>query len=314
MRVLHTKITRRVMEPLAGLLEGRGLAVEFAALGDGTGDALLAGAVLTEDEFLTAEKAGVRWAQILSIGLERVLTPALVDSHVMLTSVSGLGAVEMAEFVFARILEQAKKLRELAEMQRDHTWKTVWLGALKGATLTIVGLGPIGTAAAALGRAHRMHLIGVRRRPESGPGPCDEVVGPGALLDVVGRTDYLVLAPPLTDDTRGMIGARELAAMKAGAFLVNVGRGDLIDQPALLDALGEGRIAAALDVFETEPLPEDSLVWDTAALAVSPHCSSLTPALFTEMAEIVADNIERFARGEPLRHVVDKRAGYPLSG
>ena len=159
-----------------------------------------------------------------------------------------------------------------------------------------------------------MRVIGVRRRPEAGVGPCDEIVGPEALRDVIARADYVVLAPALTPQTRGLVGAAELAAVSDGALLVNVGRGDLIDEEALLAATADGRFVAALDVCATEPLPADDPLWDRDAIRISPHCSALTPSLFDGLVDFVADNVQRFQDGRPLRSVVDKVSGYPLAG
>lgn len=312
MRVLHTQISKRFHGALTSRLARFEDPVELAPLGAGPGEALLIGNTLTEDEFREAVGAGVRWVQSLMAGVEDLLIPPLVESDVVFTSGGGTSAAPMAEFVFARILERAKRLRTLAELQAAREWKPTWLGELAGRTLTVVGLGPIGRRVAELGRAFGMHVIGVRRRPEAGPGPCHEVVGTKALPSVLGRTDYLVLAPALTPETRGMIGAVELAAMKPGSLLVNVGRGELVDERSLLAALGTGSIEAALDVFAEEPLPAGSPLWEAPGLAVSPHSSALGDTLLEGLADLVADNIDRFRRGAPLRNVVDKASGYPL--
>lgn len=313
MRMLHTKIWRRLMAPVEAEVVNRGLDVELAPLGSGPGDALLAGTALTEEEFLEAEAAGVRWVQMLTVGMEDVMSPALEQSPVLLTTVGGIAVDPMAEFVFARILAHAKRFDALAEMQAQHRWEPMtMLGSLGGATLTVVGLGPVGARIAELGRAFRMQVIGVRRRPGTGAGACDEVAGVDSLQSVLARTDYLVLALPLTEETRGLIGGAELDAMKPGAVLVNVGRGPLVDEQALLAAVATGRVHAALDVVVDEPLPADSPLWDAPGVVVSPHCSSITSGLFDELAEVAVDNIARFLAGKPLRNQVDKRAGYPV--
>ncbi|MEX2558216.1 MAG: D-2-hydroxyacid dehydrogenase [Actinomycetota bacterium] len=312
MLLLHTELTDRIRDAIAERLMRQNLPVRLASLGAGPSGALLVGMKLTKDEFDRACEAGVRWIQALPAGVEHVLTAELAASPIILTTGGGTAARPIAEFVFARILESAKKLRLLDEMQASRTWNQVWLGELAGATLTIVGLGPIGRAVAELGRAFGMHLVGVRRRPEAGPGPCDEVIGPESLTSVLSRTEYLVLAAPLTDQTRGLIGARELAALRDQSLVVNVGRGELIDEAALVDELASGRIRAALDVFAEEPLSTTSPWWDVDGAVVSPHCSAFTTSLFEGLVDLVIDNVQRFVDGRPLRNVVDKASGYPL--
>ncbi len=312
-KLLHTKIWRPQLDPIRKRIEERGLPVELVPLGSGPGDALLVGWSMSDDELHEAEEAGVRWAQVLTVGLEDVITPAVAASPITITTVAGLATTAMAEFVFARILEHAKKLPHLDDLQSRHEWDQMqMLGSLRGATLTVVGLGPVGRRVAEVGRAFGMHLIGVRRHPEHGPGPCDEVVAATDLPDVLGRSDYVVVAAPQTPETVGLFDERALAAMREGSLLVNIGRGPLIDEQALVAALRSGRFRAALDVFDEEPIPEESPLWDTPGLRISPHCAAINPSLFDESADIAIDNIQRFLADEPLRNVVDKEAGYPV--
>lgn len=314
MKLLHTRVPKRILDPIMERTAQRGLPVELSPLGSGAGDALLAGFSLSVEEAAAAEEAGVRWVQVTTVGLEDVLDTPLAGSSIALTTVGGLATGPIAEFAFARILEHAKDLPRLRRLQGKRSWEMVSLGELRGSTLTVVGLGPVGQRVAEVGKAFGMHLVGVRRRPAAGAGPCDEVVAPDALTEVLPRTDYLVVAAPQTPATVGMVGRVELGAMKPGALLVNVARGPLVDQEALAEAVGAGRVRAALDVFDEEPLPADSPLWDLSGLAVSPHCASITPTLFGELADIVVANLERFLAGEPLENLVDKESGYPVRG
>lgn len=312
MRLLHTEFSARFVDAISERLAGLDPPVRPAPLGDGESEMLLVGMTLADDELARALDAGVKWIQAAGAGIEHVLTPALAASEVTLTNSGGAGAGPIAEFVLARILEHAKKLRTLAALQAAKTWKSTWTSDVAGATAVVVGLGPIGRRVAELCKAFRMHVVGVRRRPGAGAGPCDEGVGPAALAATVARGDYVVLAPPLTPDTRGLYGTAEVAAMKDGALLVNVGRGDLVDEEAVLAGLASGRFFAALDVFTTEPLPEGHPAWETEGLSVSPHCSSLAPSMFGGLVDFVTDQVDRYIHGRPLRSVVDKRSGYPL--
>jgi phosphoglycerate dehydrogenase-like enzyme len=312
MKLLYTEFSQRFVDAIAQRLARLDPPVTPAPLGEEPSEMLLVGMRLSDDELERALSSGVSWIQAAGAGIEHVLTPALVASPVTLTNAGGSGADPIAEFVLARMLEHAKKLRELAALQASRTWKTTWTADMAGATALVVGLGPIGRRIAELCKAFGMRVVGVRRRPEAGAGPCDEVRGPEALAATIPRADYVVLAPPLTAKTRGMFGAAEVAAMKDGALLVNVGRGDLVDEAALLEGLASGRFSAAVDVFETEPLPGDHAAWELAGLAISPHCSSLTPTLFEGLADFVADQVDRYVHGRPLKNVVDKSSGYPL--
>lgn len=313
MKLLHTELSPRFLEPLGARLATLRPPVGLASLGDEPSPALLIGFGMSAAELETAQAAGVQWIQAMSAGLEHVLVPEIVASDIVVTS-SGRGSARpMAEFVMARILEHAKKLPTMATQQQEQRWKAVWSADVAGSTLTMVGLGPIGQRVAGLAKAFDVRVIGVRRRVEAGPGPCDEVFGPDDLHDAMARADYVVLAPPLTPLTRGLIGAAELAAMKEGALLVNVGRGDLVDEDALLAATAGGRIVAALDVASTEPLPTDSPLWQGDAIRISPHCSAITPSLYDTLIDFVAGNVQRFIDGRPLESVVDKESGYPLA-
>ena len=177
----------------------------------------------------------------------------------------------------------------------------------------IVGAGGIGSAAAEALAAHGVRCTGVRRRPELGAPPgFAAVVGPDGLDDALAAADVLVLSAPLTGDTRALMTAERLDRLPPGAILVNVGRGQLVDEAALVERLRDGRLrGAALDVFEREPLPADSPLWALDSVLMTPHVSGVSPRRFWErQIALVADNWARWAAGAPLRNVVDQRAGY----
>jgi phosphoglycerate dehydrogenase-like enzyme len=274
-------------------------------------DALIVAQYATDDVRLGL-RAGVRWIQSVATGVETVLIPEVVASDVVVTNSAGTTAGPVAEFTFARILEHAKRLQYIAARQREHAWDRFFHDSLAGATLAVVGLGPIGRRVATLGKAFEMTVLGVRRRPDAGPGPCDEVFGPERLPDVMARSDYVVLLAAVTAETRGLIDKRVLDGAKPGSLIVNVGRAELIDHDALIEAATEGRVSAALDAVPAEPLPPDSPLWDTPGISISSHIAVWTPVLIDAIVDLVCENIRRYVDGRPLLNVVDKAFGYPL--
>lgn len=300
-------------EGLAARAEARHLPVRLGAIGDGPADAIVVGIVSAPQDVRTGLQSGVRWIQSLATGVDSLLIPELLASQVVLTNSSGASAGPVAEFAMARILEHAKRLEQVRQQRRERSWVRFFQDGLEGATLTTVGLGPIGRRVAEIARSFGMHTIAVRRRPEAGPGPCHEVVGPGQLIDAMARSDHVVLAAAVTPETRQVLGAPELAAAKAGCFIVNVGRAELVDHDALVESAAAGRICAALDVFPVEPLPDNSPLWDTPGIVISPHIAVWTPRIVEVLAELTAVNLDNFAHGRPLVNVVDKRRGYVVS-
>jgi phosphoglycerate dehydrogenase-like enzyme len=185
---------------------------------------------------------------------------------------------------------------------------------LRGRTAGVVGLGDLGGSIAQALAAFGVHVLGVRRVPRPAP-HVERVFARNQLDELLSLLDILVLAAPLTGDTQQLIGRDELARLPEGAFLVNVGRGELVDESALIDALGSGHLAgAALDVFQTEPLPADSPLWHLPNVFISPHCADNTPQSLERAMEIFLDNLDRFRHGAPLRNVVDRTLGYRRNG
>lgn len=260
-----------------------------------------------------AQAPRLRWVHSRSAGLDSLLFPALVDSPVPLTNSSGVYSRSLGEFVALGVLFFAKDLHRMQRNQAAGRWAPFDVDMAEGQTMGIVGYGDIGRAAARLAKALGMQVIALRRRPEQSQGDplVDEVVGNDRLLELMARSDYVVVAAPLTPDTRGLVSAQAIAAMKPSAVMINVGRGAIIDEPALIDALRHKRIrGAALDVFAQEPLPDGHPMYGLDNLLLSPHCADHTRTWIDDAMVFFTGNLERFLRGEPLRNVVEKRLGY----
>lgn len=274
------------------------------------------GWAVNRDNFHLAKR--LRWIQVTAAGVTPLMFPALVESDVILTNGRGLHSVAMAEHAIGVMLMFVRKLHIARDYQNVRHWAqdVMWadpppFGTLVDATLGLVGLGSVGGEIATRARAMGMRVIAVRRNPESDGTPADEVWGPDRLGDLMEASDFVILTPPLTDATRGMIGAAEIGRMRPHAVLVNLGRGALVDEKALTQALSTHRIAgAALDVFEKEPLPRDKPLWVMPNVIATPHISGLGPDYWARAVDLFRRNLERFLRDEPLENVVDKRAGY----
>lgn len=257
----------------------------------------------------------LRWVHTASAGVDRLLFPGLVDSEVLLTNSRGVFEAPMAEYVLGLLLAYAKDLPGTLDAQRERRWEHRETEAIGGKEVLVLGTGPVGRAIGRLLGAVGMRVRGVGRR-DGGPDPdLGEICAMARLHELLGEADYVVLAAPLTGQTRGVIDADALARMRPTARLVNVGRGALVVEDDLIDALAAGRIAgAALDVFAAEPLPPDSPLWTMPGVVVSPHMSGDVLGWGEQLAALFADNLDRYAGGRPLRNVVDKRLGYVSSG
>lgn len=257
----------------------------------------------------------VRWVHSLSTGVEGLLFPALVRSSVPLTNARGVFKRALAEFAVLGMLFHYKKVRRLVENQGARRWHVDDVTLLDGRVLGIVGYGEIGRECASLGRALGMTVHALRRNPaRSADDPIPaRLFEPGELHAMLAGVDVLICAAPLTRETRHLIGDREFEAMKPGAILINVGRGPVIDESALIRALVNRRIAgASLDVFEQEPLPHDSPLWGMENVLISPHSADHTvdPDWVELTLRAFVENFRRYRDGKPLENVVDKRAGY----
>lgn len=253
----------------------------------------------------------VRWVQTITAGVDRVAATLPAEQPPLLTNAQGIFDVPIAEMVLAYILAITKRLRDLEAQQRDHTWHILRLGELAGMTVGIVGLGSIGSEIARRCKALDMRVLATRRHPGKGSAYADEVVAPDRLSYLLAASHFVVIAAPLTPETRRMIGAPQLRQMPEDGWLINIARGDIVDQPALVAALREGWIGgAALDVFEEEPLPDGSPLWDMENVIVTPHNAWSSPHFREREAELFLDNLARYVGGRELRNVVDPGRGY----
>ena len=269
---------------------------------------------LSPEDF--ARSANLRWLHLGVAGVDKSLHESLAQSEVIVTNARGIHGDVMAEYALAAILSGANRFDLAAAARARKEWQQKEIirhrHSIAGKTVGIIGTGAIGTATAKLCRACGMKIIGIRRAPEKGaPEGFDSIYGPDGLAKVLSAADYVVLAAPLTAETQHLLGAAELAMMKPAAFLINIARGALVDEMALIAALREKKIAGAvLDVFMDEPLPPESPLWDLENVFVTPHISGNFEAYVERVGAQFAENLARYVRGEPLFNVVDKRRGY----
>lgn len=243
----------------------------------------------------------VRWLHMFSAGLDDPVFDGLLQRGVRLSGSAGSSATPIAHTVMLHALALCRTTRAYADAQASAVWQGLDALDLEGRTMCIVGMGSIGREVARIAPHFGIRVIGVRRTP-TGDEPC--VTHPvSRLRDLLPGVDDLVLTAALTPDSRGMIAARELALLPRGAHVINVGRGELVDEPALVEALQTGHVGgAALDVFAEEPLPAASPLWRAANVIVTPHTAGRTPLSAHRAAEIFTENLGRFARGEQLRN------------
>jgi phosphoglycerate dehydrogenase-like enzyme len=242
----------------------------------------------------------VRWIHSRSAGLDELLFPELAGSRVLVTNARGVFSEILGEFVIGAVLFFAKGFRRMVRSQDAGVWDEFDTVQIAGQTLGVIGFGDIGRAAGRRAEAMGMHVLPLHRGDPS-----------ERKHDLVALSDYILLSAPLTPETRGIIGAPDLSAMKPTAVLINVGRGPLVDEPALVAALREKRIAgAALDVFHAEPLPPGHPFYALDNVLLSAHCADHTPDWKQRAMQLFLDNFARFRKGEPLRNVVDKPRGY----
>jgi phosphoglycerate dehydrogenase-like enzyme len=272
---------------------------------------------LTRDMLASAPR--LRWIQSPAVGVGHMLFPEMIASPVVITCARGIRARAIAEHVIGVAIALARQLHTAIRRQAQHRWAqdelesdTSAIYTLQGLRMGVVGLGSIGCEVARLAAALGMRVSAVRRRAiHTSATGLDEVLPPERLADLLAASDVVVLAAPHTSSTDRIIGARELAQMKPGALLVNISRGTLVDDDALVAALRSGRLGgAALDVFTREPLASESPYWDLPNVIVTPHTSGAMADYWTPLVALFSENLRRFERGEPLLNVVDKKAGY----
>jgi phosphoglycerate dehydrogenase-like enzyme len=335
--ILSARYRSRDLERIRAAAPGaRLVTVSVEGLADGPLDdveVMLRG-WLSSDAFdrLLVRAPRLAWVHSATSGVERALTPASRERGLIVTNARGVFSRPIAEYVLMMILAVSRRLPQLLELQRERTWQPLEGAELRDVTVGIVGLGSIGRAVGALATAFGCRVVAVRRRPDgdradgdgaSGTTPggdadasfgevmLDRVGGPETLPELLGESDFIVLAAPLTPETEDMIDAEALEMVKPGAWLINVARGRLIDERALLRALRDGPLGGAiLDTFRDEPLPPMSSFYDLPNVIVTPHTAWSSGRVLDRSVELFCDNLRRFAKGEPLLNVVDPAAGY----
>lgn len=272
---------------------------------------------LRPEQFTLAYK--LRWIHSPAAAVHQLMFPELISSDVILTNAREVHGPVVAEHVMALIFALAKRIPHAVRLQLQHVWgqRALWEShppprEISGATLGLVGLGSIGREVARRASALGMRVIAVREHPEKGsPENVAQVYSSAQLDEMLSQSDYVVLAAPTTAATRGLINSQRLAAMKPDAHLINVGRGPLIDDSALIEALRGHKLAGAgLDVFDEEPLPADSPLWDLDNLLITPHTAGLTEKLWERHYALMSENLRRYLAGQPLLGLVNKQEGY----
>jgi phosphoglycerate dehydrogenase-like enzyme len=288
----------------------------------GLGDAVVGADALLLWDFFSTAVSGVwdradrlAWIHVAAAGVDKLLFPALVASDVTVTNARGVFDRPMAEYVLGMCLAHAKRLPAMLSDQLTRTWRHRETDSLTGSRALVVGTGAIGREIARLLSLVGVDVRGAGRTARPADPDFGDVLDSADLASYVGDFDHVVLVTPLTEQTRGLVGREVLAAMRPTAHLVNVGRGPVVDEAALVQELRDGGIAAAsLDVFATEPLPDDSPLWSMPQVVVTPHMSGDARGWEDTLARQFADNALRWLDGRPLLNVVDKRLGFVPSG
>jgi phosphoglycerate dehydrogenase-like enzyme len=256
----------------------------------------------------------LRWVHTAAAGVDLYVRTGVARPGLLFSSGNGPSAVPIAEYILMAILTLAKGTPQYLRQQVEHRWHSASGFEVRGKTVGIVGLGNIGAEAGRLAKAIGCRVIGSRRSVtvarENAEG-VDLLLPPRDLPRLLEESDFVVLAAPSTSETAALIDADAIERMKPTAFLINIARGPIVDEGALVDALKRGRIAgAALDVFQREPLPEDSELWDLPQVLITPHHSSASEHSRARQAELFSENLERYLGREPLRNLVDLTRGY----
>jgi phosphoglycerate dehydrogenase-like enzyme len=262
----------------------------------------------------------LRWLALASAGADHALRAGLVrPNSAVVTTANGVHAVPISEYTLSTMLMWSRHWPHMLDLQRDHAWANpdernrLRAQELFGSTLGVIGLGAIGRRIAQLGRAFGMRVLAVRRSAQPGDADpdVDELLPAARLGDLLAASDFVVVSLPSTPDSHHLLGAEQFSQMKPTALLINIARGQIIDEPALIQALQDGAIAgAALDVFETEPLPTESPLWTMPNVMISPHVSGISDRYSERLTDLLLDNLTRFREGQSLRNMVDPTRGY----
>ncbi len=268
---------------------------------------------VTREAFRAAKR--LKWIQNSGAGVDRLAPIAeLAESDVIVTNTRGAHAATIAEHTFGLLISLTRNLPQSFQAQRDHNWNVRFdkpMVGLTGLTLGMVGLGNIGRAIAKRGHAFDMNVIAIDAHEVAKPDYVTELRLSDGLDDLLRRSDVVAVTTPRTPQTQGMLGEQQLGLMKPSSYLLVVSRGGIVDEDALARMLSEGRLAGAgLDVTATEPLPEDSPLWDTPNLLITPHCSGGSAFTSANVMAIFQENLRRYLAGEPLTNLVDLKLGY----
>lgn len=253
-----------------------------------------------------------KWLHSFSAGVDKILTPELAQSEILLTNSSGVHATPIAETILAYLLMFARGFTQTIWERQQHVWhQNDHSGELRDSTVLIVGLGEIGTETARICNAFGSHVWATVRTAREKPNFVEHLETGEKLDEFLPHADYVVITLPQTEETHYLFDKTRFALMKKSAVIVNIGRGGIIKEADLIEALKEGTIAgAALDVFEKEPLPDDSPLWDMPNVVITPHHSGLSLRYMDRAIEVLSKNIKAYLKGEPLPNIVDKRLGY----
>ncbi len=282
-------------------------------------EVLLRGPIRTAGfDRLLARCPELRWVHSATAGVERVLTSDAAERGLIITNARGVFSEPIAEYTMMMILSIVRRLPELIELQRERTWQPLPARELRQVTIGIVGLGSIGRSVARLALAFGARVIGTRKETnapkdlaEPIPDGLDRILGHDALSELLAEADFVVLALPLTPETDNLMDSARLAQMKPGSWLINVARGRLVDQRALLRALRDGPLeGAVLDTIWEEPLPSSSPLWDAPGLIITPHTSWSSGRVLDRSIELFCDNLARYRDGREMLNLVDPAAGY----
>jgi phosphoglycerate dehydrogenase-like enzyme len=274
------------------------------------------GLSLRPEQFAAAKR--LCWIHSPAAAVHQLMYPELIKSSVALTNSTGVHGPVVAEHAITLLLALAKRLPQAMQYQAKHEWSQnqLWQGSprpreVADSTVLVIGMGSIGREFAARAKALGMRILAIRENPAKGLDGADAVYGSAQIDDVLPQADYVLLCTPVTPATTGIMNAARMSKMKPDAYLINVARGPLIDEAALLDTLQHRRIAgAALDVFNQEPLPADSPFWSLDNILITPHTAAVTDRLWERHYRLIVDNMKRFLAGERLLNEVDKTRGY----
>ncbi|MBI2906629.1 MAG: D-2-hydroxyacid dehydrogenase [Chloroflexi bacterium] len=263
---------------------------------------------------LAVRSPRLKWVHLGGTGLDRYLGLDIFDGRVTVTNSKGVPAIAIAEQIIGYMFMLTKNAFRLYECKRDRRWERFPNVELADKTACVVGMGAIGTQVAKLAKGLGMRVVATRRSAterQYNVGPVDEVYPRSQLLEMLAQSDFVILSVPLTEETRKLIGERELRAMKPTAYIMNTGRGPVIDEAALIRALREGRIAGAgLDVFEQEPLPPEAEIWQAPNVVLSSHMAGLSDGRGRRVSRLFCENLKRYVLGQPLLNVVTRDKGY----